>query len=70
MKNSTLNSPGVDSTQCVLKTKPIQDQELLDGTNYEGEITGLTGKVVVSSSEDLNAGDDFVREKHGKGQKC
>lgn len=30
----------------------------------------LTEKAVVSSSEDLNAGEDSVRSKHGKSQKC
>lgn len=65
-----LNSPGVENTPCVLKIKPIQDQDLLDGTSYEGGVMRLTGKAVVSSSEDPNAGDGFVRGRHGKGQKC
>lgn len=56
-------------TQCVLKIKPIQ-WNLLDGTSYEGEVMRLALKAVVSSSEELNAGDDSVRGRHGKAQKC
>lgn len=63
-------------TQCVLNIKPIQEWNLygfyflLDGTSYEGEVMRLALKAVVSSSEELNAGDDSVRGRHGKAQKC
>lgn len=57
-------------TQCVLKINPIQEWNLLDGTSYEGEVMRVTEKAVVSSSEELNAGDESVRGRHGKAQKC
>lgn len=57
-------------TQCVLKIKPIQEWNLLDGTTYEGEVMRLALKAVVSSSEGLNAGEDSVTGGHGKAQKC
>lgn len=49
-------------TQCVLKKKPIQEWNLLDGTSYEEEEMRLTEKAVVSGSEELNAGDDCERK--------
>lgn len=58
------------NTQRVLKIKPIQEWNLLDGTSYKGEVMRLTEKAVVSGSEGLNAGDNSVRGRHGKGQKC
>lgn len=42
----------------------------MDGTSYKGEVMRLTEKAVVSGSEELNAGDNSVRGRHGKGQKC
>lgn len=53
-----LNSLGVENSAC---SQNKTHTGVLDGTSYEGEIIRLTEKVVVSSSENLNVGDDSVR---------
>lgn len=62
-----LNSPGVEHSAC-------SQNKIHTGVEpigcYKGEVMRLTEKAVVSGSEELNAGDNSVRGRHGKGQKC